>query len=80
MAEVNSEKANRPTTIRIGAYKPQATVGGVGKSPKRQRKLTSSVWEYYEFLPLDKEGNLFCKCKKCGQTYPGDSRYGTGNL
>jgi len=38
------------------------------------------VWDNYEFLPPDEEGNLFCKCKKCGQTYPGDSSYGTRNL
>ncbi|KAJ8433164.1 LOW QUALITY PROTEIN: hypothetical protein Cgig2_007128 [Carnegiea gigantea] len=78
VAEVDSKEANRLTTIRIG--KPQATTDGVGKPPKCQRKLTSSVWEHYEFLPPDKEGNLFCKCKKCGQTYPGDSRYETDNL
>ncbi|KAJ8428741.1 hypothetical protein Cgig2_022651 [Carnegiea gigantea] len=26
------------------------------------------------------EGNLLCKCKKYGQTYPEDSKYGTENL
>jgi len=23
---------------------------------------------------------LFCKCKKCGQVYPGESKHGTENL
>ncbi|KAJ8430813.1 hypothetical protein Cgig2_006562 [Carnegiea gigantea] len=80
VAEVDSKEANRPTTIQIGVYKAQATADGIGKPPKCQRKLTSTVWEHYEFLPPDKEGNLFCKCKKSAQTYPGDSRYGTDNL
>jgi len=63
--------------LKTGSYKPHTAIS---KPPKRQRKLTSTVWEHYEFLPPDEEGNLFCKCKKCGQIYPGDSKYGTGNL
>lgn len=51
-----------------------------GKPLKRQRKLTSNDWEHYEFLQPSEDGNLFCKCKKCGQVYPGDSKNGTGNL
>jgi len=80
VAEVNSREAKRPITIQIGEYKHRATNAGVGKPPKHQRKLTSTVWEHYKFLPLDEEGNLFCKCKKYGQTYPRDSKYRTGNL
>lgn len=38
------------------------------------------MWEHYEFIPPDEEGNLFCKCKKCVQAYPRDSKYGIGNL
>lgn len=30
VAEVNSKEANRPTTIRMGAYKPQVIADGVG--------------------------------------------------
>ena len=45
-------------------HKPRATDAGAGKPPKHPRKLTSTVWEHYEFLPPDEEGNLFCKCKK----------------
>ncbi|KAJ8442364.1 hypothetical protein Cgig2_018620 [Carnegiea gigantea] len=55
VAEVNSREAKRPTTIQTGAYKPRATDAGVGKPPKHERKLTSTVWEHYEFLPPDKE-------------------------
>ena len=77
IAEVDSRQAQRPTATQTGSYKPHAAVG---KPPKRHRKLTSTVWEHYEFLPPDEEGNLFCKCKKCGQLYPGDSKYGTRNL
>jgi len=61
VVEVNGREAKWPTTIQTGAYKPRANDAGVGKPPKRQRKLTSTVWEYYEFLPPDEEGNLFCK-------------------
>ncbi|KAL2942223.1 putative AC transposase [Bienertia sinuspersici] len=48
---------------------------------KCQRKLTSNVWENFEFLDVpDAQGNLLCKCKKCGQRYNAESRQGTGNL
>ncbi|KAL2925757.1 Zinc finger BED domain-containing protein RICESLEEPER 3, partial [Bienertia sinuspersici] len=48
---------------------------------KRQRKLTSDVWENFEFLDVpDAQGNLLCKCKICGQRYNAESRQGTGNL
>jgi len=57
-------KAKRPATIQIGQYKHTSIALGDGKRPKRQRKLTSGVWEHYEFLPPDEEGNLFYKCKK----------------
>ena len=48
---------------------------------KRQRRLSSGVWVHYDFLDEpDKDGNLICKCKKCGTTYNADSKNGTGNL
>uniref|UniRef100_A0A803N0I4 BED-type domain-containing protein n=1 Tax=Chenopodium quinoa TaxID=63459 RepID=A0A803N0I4_CHEQI len=48
---------------------------------KRQRKLTSDVWANFEFLDKpDEQGNIICKCKKCGQKYNAESRQGTGNL
>ncbi|KAJ8424487.1 hypothetical protein Cgig2_000526 [Carnegiea gigantea] len=51
VAEVNSKEANRPTTIRTWAYKPQATAGGVGKPPKCQRNLTSSkYWSEFSII------------------------------
>ena len=74
--EVDSKNAKKATTLRTGTYKSAAC----GKTYKRQRKLTSTVRENYTFLEPDKEGNLWCKCKKCGQVYSGDSKYGTGNL
>ena len=80
VVEVDSRDPKKAATTQIGVYKPTSSAGGVGKPPKRQRKLTSTVWEHYEFLPPDAEGNLLCRCKHCGQTYPGDSSYGTENL
>ena len=80
VAEVDNRDLKRDVTTRTGVYKPRSFAGGIGKPPKRQRKLTSTVWEHYEFLPPDGEGNLLCRCKHCGQTYPGDSSYRTGNL
>lgn len=71
-----SRDARKTTTVQTGAHKPVAD----GKPPKCQRKLTSTVWEHYQFLEPDEDGNLFCKCKKCGQVYPGDSKYGIENL
>uniref|UniRef100_A0A803NAV6 BED-type domain-containing protein n=1 Tax=Chenopodium quinoa TaxID=63459 RepID=A0A803NAV6_CHEQI len=59
---------------KIGhTYKP-------GKNFKRCRKLTSGVWVNFTILELDPDGNLWCKCKKCGKIYSADSNYGTGNL
>ena len=76
VAETDSGATKKAANIPAGVYKPVAD----GKPPKRQRKLTSNVWEHYEFLKPDADGNLFCKCKKCGQVYPGESKHGTGNL
>jgi len=75
VAEVERREAKRPTAIQMGAYKPSSTAISVGKPPKCQIKLPSAVWKHYGFLPPDEGRNLFCKCKKCGQTYSGDSKY-----
>ena len=80
VVELDSRDPKRAATTRTSVYKPSSSASGVGKPPKRQRKLTSTVWKHYEFLPPDEEGNLFCRCKKCGQTHPRDSSYGTENL
>jgi len=74
--EVNSRDPKRTPILRTGAYKPVTC----GKTHKRQRKLTSTIRENFTFIEPDEEGNLWCKCKKCGQVYSGDSKYGTGNL
>uniref|UniRef100_A0A803M124 BED-type domain-containing protein n=1 Tax=Chenopodium quinoa TaxID=63459 RepID=A0A803M124_CHEQI len=51
----------------------------IGK--KRQRRLSSSVWVHFEFLDEpDENGNLICKCKKCGLRFNADSKNGTRNL
>ncbi|KAJ8428330.1 hypothetical protein Cgig2_002683 [Carnegiea gigantea] len=77
VAEIDSMHVQKKTnTIQAGTYKPVVD----GKPLKCQRKLTSNFWEHYEFLRPSKDGNLFCKCKKYGQVYPGDSKNGTGNL
>uniref|UniRef100_A0A803MTI1 BED-type domain-containing protein n=1 Tax=Chenopodium quinoa TaxID=63459 RepID=A0A803MTI1_CHEQI len=48
---------------------------------KRPRRLSSGVWVHFEFLDEpDENGNLICKCKKCGLRFNGDSKNGTGNL
>jgi len=73
---VDSKNAKKATTLRTGAYKPAA----YGKTCKCRRKLTIIVWKNYTFLEPNEEGNLWCKCKKYGQVYSGDSKYGTGNL
>ena len=75
-AEIDSRQGKRATAIPTSLYKPVAD----GKLLKRQRKLTSRVWEHYEFLQPDQDGNLFVKCKNCGQLYPGESKHGTENL
>ncbi|KAL2939342.1 Translation initiation factor IF-2 chloroplastic [Bienertia sinuspersici] len=48
---------------------------------KRQRRLSLSMWANYDFLDEpDKDGNLVCKCKRCGITYNANIKNGTGNL
>ncbi|XP_021735189.1 zinc finger BED domain-containing protein RICESLEEPER 2-like [Chenopodium quinoa] len=48
---------------------------------KRPRRLSSGVWVHFEFLDEpDENGNLICKCKKCGLRFNGDSKNETGNL
>lgn len=47
---------------------------------KRQRKLTSEVWNSFEFLDTNENGELHCKCKQCGHVYNAETRMGTGNL
>ena len=42
---------------------PTSSAGGVDKPPKRQRKLTSTVWDHYEFLLPDEEVTCFVNAK-----------------
>lgn len=72
--EVGSASAVRPDASK---HKPVLS-GNLGK---RQRKLTSTVWEDFEMIDeLDINGNIQCKCKKCGVKYIAESSHGTGNL
>lgn len=47
---------------------------------KRHRKLTSKVCNEFEFLDIDENGELHCKCKKYGQVYNAETIIGIGNL
>ncbi|XP_020688142.1 zinc finger BED domain-containing protein RICESLEEPER 1 isoform X1 [Dendrobium catenatum] len=49
-------------------------------STKRNRRLTSAVWGYFELLPPGKDGRQRCKCRNCGTSYLYDSKFGTGNM
>lgn len=52
-----------------------------GNILKRKRRLTSPVWNQFQFLDeLDSQGNLMCKCKKCPKIFKAESKNGTGNL
>lgn len=57
--------------------KESSTTGAV---KKRKRMLTSVVWNFFDILPVDKDGKEHCKCKGCGKVYVSTSRYGTGNM
>nr|XP_027083603.1 zinc finger BED domain-containing protein RICESLEEPER 2-like [Coffea arabica] len=49
--------------------------------PGKKRRLTSEVWDYFNFIPKkDPNEELKCKCKKCGNEYSAESKSGTGNL
>ncbi|KAK9682394.1 hypothetical protein RND81_10G070700 [Saponaria officinalis] len=48
---------------------------------KRNRRLSSPVWDQFEIQnEPDSNGNLVCKCKKCGKTFLAESKNGTVNL
>ncbi|KAL2942901.1 hypothetical protein RDABS01_031250 [Bienertia sinuspersici] len=54
----------------IDKGKKSSNVKVLQSGKKRQRRLSSSVWDNYDFLDEpDKDGNLVCKCKRCGITY-----------
>ena len=72
VVEIDSRHFKKFPTIHTGLYKPVAD----SKPLKRQRKLTSTVWKHYDFLEPYEDGNLFCKCKKCGQVSPGKVNMG----
>ncbi|XP_021715946.1 zinc finger BED domain-containing protein RICESLEEPER 2-like [Chenopodium quinoa] len=73
------------TTQDKGNGKNQKTSSGKPRviltGKKRQRRLSSGVWVNFDFLDEpDENGNLICKCKKCGIHFNADSKNGTGNL
>ena len=49
VAHTDSRTTKKTANIPAGVYKPVAD----GKPPKHQRKLTSTIWEHYEFLKPD---------------------------
>lgn len=52
-----------------------------GNTLKRQRKLTSPVWDNFTIIDeLDVNGNIQCQCNRCGSKYVAESSHGTGNL
>ncbi|KAJ8422525.1 hypothetical protein Cgig2_002554 [Carnegiea gigantea] len=52
VAEIDSMPIQKTATVQAGTYKPVVD----GKPLKRQRKLTSNVWEHYEFLQPSEDG------------------------
>uniref|UniRef100_A0A803LW41 BED-type domain-containing protein n=1 Tax=Chenopodium quinoa TaxID=63459 RepID=A0A803LW41_CHEQI len=73
------------TTQDKGNGKNQKTSSGKPRviltGKKRQRRFSSGVWVNFDFLDEpDENGNLICKCKKCGIHFNADSKNGTGNL
>ncbi|KMS99565.1 hypothetical protein BVRB_1g022610 [Beta vulgaris subsp. vulgaris] len=79
-SEAEEEIDSTPTNAnkkKFDTKKPRVLLTG----KKRQRRLTSYIWMHFQFLKEpDENGNLVCKCKKCGQSYNADSKMGTGNL
>lgn len=65
------------TPYTAAKLKPNLT----GNLRKRQRKLTSSVWDHFVMIDeLDNMGRMQCQCLKCGVKYIGESSHGTGNM
>ncbi|KAL2895357.1 Zinc finger BED domain-containing protein RICESLEEPER 2 [Bienertia sinuspersici] len=87
LAESDGERVQDSHPVKASTKKSSKKISNLtnltkpGSHFKRQRRLTSEVWVNYEFLDEpDENGNLLCKCKKCGTTYNADSKNGTGNL
>lgn len=60
---------------------PKTKPNFTGNSNKRQRKLTSAVWDHFVMIDeLDSSGKMQCKCIKCGVKYIAESSHGTGNM
>ena len=76
-------------TVASGSQTTKATKAAKGKAhnklkpqtgniKKRQRKLTSPVWDYFKILDEpDENGNLVCLCNRCEAKYIADSSHGT---
>ncbi|KAL2936697.1 hypothetical protein RDABS01_020146 [Bienertia sinuspersici] len=78
--EVNSDGMELPTKPKESkAIKIKPNLSG--NPLKRQRKLTSSIWDEFEMIDeLDASGRMQCRCKKCGVKYIAESSHGTGNM
>ncbi|KAI3766330.1 hypothetical protein L2E82_16384 [Cichorium intybus] len=75
LSDAKATKASKNTAQR--KQKPIL----IGNTLKRQRKLTSPVWDEFQILDqLDANGKFQCRCNKCGVTYIAESRHGTGNM
>ena len=46
----------------------------------KKMKRTSTVWRFFQMLPIKDEEKPTCKCKKCGKVYIAAEAYGIGNL
>ena len=46
----------------------------------KKMKRTSTVWHFFQMLPIKDEEKPTCKCKKCAKVYIVAEAYGTGNL
>ncbi|KAL2936295.1 putative AC9 transposase [Bienertia sinuspersici] len=77
----SDDEVNNATPTQPSQKKTKKKPNLSGNPLKRQRKLTSSVWDHFVMIDeLDSLGRMQSKCMKCDAKYIAESSHGTGNM
>nr|GEU96333.1 putative zinc finger, BED-type [Tanacetum cinerariifolium] len=78
---MNIDEESDDSVEKIGNPTQLEGVASTSRPKKRKRKLTSSVWNYFQLIDQDlkkPDQPLQCRCKKCSKIYSAESSGGTG--
>ncbi|CAI9090082.1 OLC1v1024772C1 [Oldenlandia corymbosa var. corymbosa] len=84
--EVNGSETDAADDVEVSINGGSDTTGTqegdeaapANKGGRKERRLTSSVWNHFRILPQKPNEKLHCECKKCGKKYLAGSENGTG--